>query len=312
MRLKRRENKGIPMNEKPNYVIISPVRDEEKHIQQTMDSVIGQSLRPLEWIIVDDGSTDGTGKILEEYCGRHDWIKVVRRKNKGNRRAGGRVIQVFNDGYNVITDGSWDFIVKLDCDLSFKPDFFEMLLGEFMRDEQLGIASGVYFEADRSGRWLEVEMPSYHAAGACKVVRRKCFEDISRFVVADGWDTVDEIKAMARGWKTRHFRHLQAKHHKIEGSGVGMIRTSLMHGRIYFLTGGSNLFFLFKFFDRVSSKPYVLSAFAMLWGYFRAALTEEGRLVTSREASCYQGLLHKRLLMRARKLILKGASPSLY
>ena len=145
-------------------------------------------------------------------------------------------------------------------------------------------------------------MPAYHAAGASKVIRRKCFEEIKGFVVAPGWDTVDEIRAMARGWKTGHFRDLQMKHHKPEGSGVGLIRTSMMHGEIYFLTGGSRLFFLLKIVHRIASQPYLLNALALWWGYLRAVLNHKGRLVTPEEAICYQALLHKRLRMGAKRL----------
>ena len=94
-----------------------------------------------------------------------------------------------------------------------------------MDDHRLGIASGVYLEMGVDGAWKEVVMPSYHAAGACKVLRRTCFEEIEGFIVAAGWDTVDEIRAMTLGWKTRHFIDLQMKHHKFEGSGIGTIRT---------------------------------------------------------------------------------------
>jgi len=49
------------------YVIISPVRDEEEHIQATIESVSNQTVRPAEWVIVDDGSTDRTGAIIDHY-----------------------------------------------------------------------------------------------------------------------------------------------------------------------------------------------------------------------------------------------------
>ena len=284
------------------YVIITPVRDEKSYIEYTINSLISQSIRPLEWVIVDDGSADGTGQILDRYAQEFEWIKVVHRSKKGARRAGGRVIEAFYEGYDVLSDTRWDFIVKLDGDLSFEPGYFATLLGRFMHDEQLGIASGVYLEMNRAGLWKEVAMPAYHAAGACKVMRRKCFKEIDGFVVATGWDTVDEIRAMTRGWKTGHFRDLQMKHHKFEGSGVGKIRTSVMHGEIYFLTGGSIFFFLFKTFHRIGARPYVLNALALTWGYLRSVLNRKERLVTPGEALCYQALIHKRLWMRTKRL----------
>ena len=138
-------------------------------------------------------------------------------------------------------------------------------------------------------------MPFYHAAGACKVMRRKCFEEIGGFIVAAGWDTVDEIRAMTQGWRTGHFKDLRVKHHKIEGSGIGQLKTSAMHGEIYYLTGGSKLFFVLKVLHRIRSKPYVLSAFALLLGYLKAFKKQKTPLVTKAEARCYQAILNKRL-----------------
>jgi hypothetical protein len=146
-------------------------------------------------------------------------------------------------------------------------------------------------------------MPAYHAAGACKVIHRRCFEEIDGFIVGAGWDTVDEIRAMTRGWKTLHFTDLQMKHHKPEGSGIGAIKTGIMHGEIYYLTGGSKLFFLIKVIHRIGTKPYVSGALALLRGYFKAMRERKTPLVTEAEARCYKSLLHGRLLGQAKSLL---------
>jgi glycosyltransferase involved in cell wall biosynthesis len=284
------------MGKEPIYVIVSPVRDEANYIDNTINSVLSQTVRPFEWIIVDDGSSDGTGPILDRYAELFSWIKVVRRENRGFRRTGGRVIEAFNRGFEALSDTKWDFIVKLDCDLSFEPNYFEALLSKFNDGERLGIASGVYLEKDNADLWKRVSMPSYHAAGACKVVRNKCFKEIEGFIASAGWDTVDEIKAMSRGWKTGHFVDLEMKHHKREGSGIGMIRTSVMHGEISYLIRSSKFFFLIKVIHRIGTKPFVLGAVALLWGYFNAMWERKLPLVNPSEARCYNSLLLGRLM----------------
>jgi poly-beta-1,6-N-acetyl-D-glucosamine synthase len=294
------------MFETPRYVMITPAKDEEKYIEHTIRSVLSQSIHPLEWIIVDDGSTDETGRLLDKYAGECNWIQVLHRTKGGSRRAGGRVIEAFYEGYASLRDPRWDFIVKLDCDLSFEPHYFETLLERFACDKLLGIASGVYLEMNARRVWREVVMPPYHAAGACKVLRRNCFEEIEGFVVAAGWDTVDEIRAMARGWRTGHFRELQMKHHKPEGSGVGMVRTSMMHGEIYYLTGGSKMFFLLKVIQRIAKKPYVVGALALLRGYLRAMWEQKTPLVTTAEAQTYRALLHSRMMGPLKKLFARS------
>jgi poly-beta-1,6-N-acetyl-D-glucosamine synthase len=285
------------------YVIISPVKDEEQYVELTLRSVTSQTVKPVAWILVDDGSRDRTPEIISRYAEANSFIRLIRNPHTGARRPGSAVIRAFNVGYQALGEMDYDFIVKLDCDISFAPDYFQQLLGRFAGDERLGIASGVYFEINKEGVWKEVPMPSYHAAGASKVVRRLCFEDIAGFIVSAGWDTVDEIRAMTRGWKTLHYPELQMHHHKPEGSGIGPIRTSIMHGEIYYLTGGDKLFFLLKILHRIGAKPFVLNALALIGGYLRARMRRKRLLVTKEEALCYQDLLRDRMLTKVKTLI---------
>lgn len=284
------------------YVIVSPVKDEERYVELTLRSVTGQSLKPVLWVIVDDGSKDGTLAIIRRYLDSNPFIRLVCNPGARTRQTGSAVIRAFNLGYKSIGRTDYDVIVKLDCDLSFGSDYFEKLIERFAGDPKLGIASGTYLDQGHTGEWKQVTMPAYHAAGACKVIRRECFEEIEGFVVAAGWDTVDEIRAMTRGWKTMHFQDLQMKHHKREGSGVGVIKTSIMHGEIYYLTGGSKLFFLLKMIHRIGTKPYGSAALALLRGYCKSMWEGKKLLVTETEARCYRSLLHGRMLGQARKL----------
>jgi poly-beta-1,6-N-acetyl-D-glucosamine synthase len=278
------------------YVVISPVKDEEKYIELTLESIARQTVKPALWVIVNDASSDRTVSIVERYAAGYPFIKLVHHHRAGARRPGSPVIQAFEFGRTFLAGAEYEYIVKLDCDLSFEADYFEKLLTHFEQDSALGIASGIYLEADRRGDWQPVSMPAYHAFGASKVLRRSCFEEIGGFPVAAGWDTVDEIKALARGWRTRHFTDLEVKHHKREGSGIGQLKTSRMHGEIYYATGGDPLFFLFKVLHRTASAPVLVSAFALAQGYLSGLLARKPRLVTPAEAQVYRRILRQRLL----------------
>ena len=120
------------------YVIITPVRDEEQYIEKTISSVTSQTLKPVEWIIVNDGSVDNTGSIIDKYATEYSWIKTVHRSNRGFRKAGGGVIEAFYAGYNVVEFKDWDFIVKLDGDLSFETWYFEKCFQHFDKDSKIG------------------------------------------------------------------------------------------------------------------------------------------------------------------------------
>lgn len=279
-----------------NYIIITPTRNEASYFSETVRSIINQTIRPLVWVIVDDGSTDITGEIADAAAQAHSWIRVVHRKDRGFRKQGGGVIEAFYEGYEKIRTEPWDFIVKLDGDLSFGEEYFEMILKRFDEIPRLGIGSGIYCELKDKSTWKNIVMPQYHAAGCCKVLRRQCFEQISGFIPSRGWDTVDEIRAMHNGWMTGHFTDLKMKHLKPEGSGIGTLRTSSMHGEIYYLTGGSKVFFMLKVIHRFKSRPFVIGAVALAWGYLKTMLTRHDLLVTKDEARCYKRLLRSRIL----------------
>lgn len=287
----------------PRYVIISPVKDEERHIPHTIRSVIEQTIKPALWVIVDDCSQDSTPEILKKFLSSVPFVRIVRNPERRARQPGSAVIRAFNQGYESIGLFDYEFIVKLDCDLSFEPDYFETILKRMSSDERSGIFSGVYCEKDRDGGWNDVVMPTYHASGACKFMRRSCFEEIGGFVLAAGWDTVDEIRAMSRGWKTGHFKDLRMKHYKPEGSGIGAVRTSIMQGEVFYLTGGSLLFFFFKVLHRITAKPYVLCSLGMVRGFLRSFIQRKKLLVTPVEAKYYKRLLRERVAGRVRALI---------
>jgi poly-beta-1,6-N-acetyl-D-glucosamine synthase len=281
-----------------NYILVSPVKDEETYIETTIKAVVQQSVRPSKWVIVDDGSRDRTREIAEKYALDHPWIMVVSHMRDGTRQPGSGIIRAFNFGYKLVRDSDYDFIVKFDCDLDFGPQYFEQLLIRFDQMPQLGIASGIYLEK-KNGEWKSVDMPAYHAAGQTKMVRAKCFADIAGFVESRGWDTVDEIRAQAMGWETRHFQELFFYHLKAEGSGIGFLKTNEMHGEIFYLTGGGRLFFLLKFLDRMMfGRPRVVGGFRMLWGYLKPCLTGRKRLVSRSEARLYKRMLNRRIVDR--------------
>jgi glycosyltransferase involved in cell wall biosynthesis len=277
------------------YVVVSPVKDEERHVEFTLRSMIEQSVKPVLWLIVDDGSTDKTAEIIRRYLPGNTFIRYEQNPFAGERKLAFAEVRAFNWGFGLIKSTEYDYVVKLDCDLSFDADYFEQLIERLERDKKIGIASGSYLERKKSGDWEEVIMPSYHAAGASKVMRRACFEEIGGFIPAPGWDTVDEIRAMSRGWKTTHFTDLKMKHHKREGSSAGTFKNSVMQGEAYYRSGGSKWFFIFKVARRSASMPYLVSGLGLVWGYLKAILQRKSLLVTEAEALHYRALLLQRL-----------------
>src|SRR5262245_17022622 len=184
----------------PKYVVITPVRDEEQYVSHTIDSIVRQTVRPSEYVVVNDGSRDGTAEIIDSYARRYSWIRAVHRDDRGHRQTGGGIIEAFYDGYNALKCHDWDFVSKLDGDLSFEPDYYESRLQRFKEDSHLGIGGGFLYHMVNGRRVLE-EAPEFHVRGGVKIYRRACWEGLGGLWVGPNTDLVDEIKAIMLGWK---------------------------------------------------------------------------------------------------------------
>jgi glycosyltransferase involved in cell wall biosynthesis len=256
-----------------SYVVITPVRNEEVHLPHTIASVSRQTLRPATWVLVNDGSTDGTARIADAAAQAHPWIKVVHRSDRGYRQPGGGVIEAFYDGYRLIEAAPWDFVVKLDADLAFSLDYFERCLRNFAENPKLGIGGGTICRLGTDGLTEESKGdPRFHVRGATKIYRRACWQQLGGLLRAPGWDTVDEVKANMLGWETRTFPELKLHQRKDTGSADGSWRNWVKNGRANYVTGYHPLFMVCKCALRAPRKPYLLAATALFWGFISGYL----------------------------------------
>src|SRR5206468_12927982 len=111
-------------------VLLTPARNETKFIELTLKSVAAQTLRPLKWVIVSDGSTDGTDELVQPYASRHPWIELVRMAERKERHFAGKV-HAFNAGLARVAHLDYEVIGNLDGDVSFDEDYFDFLMRRF-------------------------------------------------------------------------------------------------------------------------------------------------------------------------------------
>lgn len=276
------------MNKPFSYVIVSPAKDEEKFISFTIESIISQFVRPIEFLIVNDGSKDHTHNIIQKYSSIYPWITSIDLPDRGHYTYGKGIIEAFNAGLRAIKNDSYDFIVKLDCDLSFDQDYFKKLLEHFDENEKLGLCSGQTYYYNKAGKLVWEDAPLDHVVGPCKMYRRKCFEEIKGPVEELGWDHIDVISAKMKGWKTQSFPELKIIHHRVMGSRLGIIKGYIRHGHADFITGYHPLYFFLKTIYRVFKKPYLIGSMASFYGFVKNYFSGSKKIVDVKFQKYYQ------------------------
>jgi poly-beta-1,6-N-acetyl-D-glucosamine synthase len=261
------------------YVVITPVRNEEVYLPRTIDSVVSQTLKPAKWIVVNDGSSDGTTSIADAAAARYNWIQVVHRADRGFREPGTGVVETFYDGLSHLDNEPWDFLVKLDADLVFAADFFERCIGHFKSNPRLGVGGGLIYRRG-ADRWIvdSASDPAFHVRGATKIYRRECWEQIGGLIKMPGWDAVDELKANMLGWKTYTFEDLEIRQLKDTGSADGNWRNSVKNGLANYVAGYHPVFMAAKCAKRLFARPYGIGAVGLAWGFINGYLNGTTRI----------------------------------
>ncbi len=256
----------------PSYVLITPARNEAQFIEQTIQSVTAQSVLPLKWVIVSDGSTDGTDEIVKKYAARHPWIELVRMPEREERHFAGKV-RAFNAGRERVENLQYDVIGSLDADITFGKDYFSFLLAKFAADSRLGVAGTPFQEGGQQYdyRFTSIE----HVSGACQLFRRECFESIGGYkpIKGGGIDWVAVTTARMKGWKTRTFPERVCIHHrKIGTARNGSASAKFKVGVQDYYLGGHPLWEIFRCLYQMKKKPYILGGIFIYFGYLSAAM----------------------------------------
>lgn len=259
---------------RPSHCIITPCRDEAAYARRTLDSVLGQTRPPDLWVIVDDGSTDETPAILDEYAREHPCIRVIRRPDRGIRKVGPGVIDAFYAGYESIDPKEFDYVSKLDLDLDLPPRYFEILIDRMEANPRIGTCSGKpYFR--RGGSLVSEKCGDENSVGMTKLYRRRCFEQIGGFVRQVMWDGIDGHRCRMLGWIAEsrdepdlRFEHLRPMGTSHKGWWTGRAR----HGFGQYFMGTTPSYMMASALFRMTRPPLVVGGLAMLSGYFGAML----------------------------------------
>lgn len=255
-----------------SYVLISPCRNEAAYMRRTLDSVVAQSVTPGLWVIVDDGSTDATPRILAEYSAVHDWIRIVQKPDRGHRSVGPGVVDAFYFGLDTVDQSQFAYSCKLDLDLDLPVGYFEGLMARMEANPRIGTCSGKPY-IRQNGTLVSERRGDEMSVGMTKFYRRECFKAVGGYVREVMWDAIDCHKARQLGWQAVSWDdpELRFEHLRPMGSSQTSVYSGRRrHGMGQYFMGSGFLFFAASCVFRMAEPPYVLGGLAMMQGYLGA------------------------------------------
>ncbi len=287
----------------PTYVLITPARNEAQFIEATIKCVVAQTVLPLKWVIVSDGSVDGTDEIVQKYTGQHSWIELVRMPERTERHFAGKVL-AFNAGFERIRDLKPEVVGNLDADVTFEPDHFEFLLEKAAEDPSLGVFGAPFREGNfqYDYRFTNIE----NVWGGCQLFRRECYQDIGGYKPVKGGciDHIAVVGARMNGWKTRTFTERVCIHHRVMGTAQqGPVKSKFRMGAKDFSVGNSPVWELSRALYQMRNRPLIVGGIAMAAGYFWS-------LVSRAEVRVTPGMvrfIRREQMNRLRKLFRVGS-----
>lgn len=269
------------------YAMVTPARNEADFIEQTIRSVVAQTVQPSKWVIVSDGSTDGTDEIVKRYASQYSWIELVRMPERRDRQFAAKA-HAFNAGCARLKDVPFDIIGNLDADITFEPDYLAFLLEKFGANPRLGVAGTPFVEDhDRTDKHTYAHQfaDATHVSGACQMFRKKCFDEVGGYipVKAGAIDWIAVTTARMKGWQTRTFTEKVCFHHRKLGVGSGShgkLRMRFHYGRKAYSVGGHPVWECLRGMFQMRQKPFVVGGLWFIAGYVSSAVRRADRVVS--------------------------------
>jgi len=263
------------------YVLVTAAHNEEATIGQTIASVLAQTVPPLRWVIVSDGSVDRTDEIVQNYADSHSFIRFLRIVRLPGRSFGSKV-RALHAANRLLMDLSYEFIGNLDADISISESYFADLISRFSRRPQLGIAGGYVVEQENGAFRDRKQNRVYAVAHAAQMVRRECYMAIGGYAVLEygGEDWHAQTCARMKGWEVEAFPELKIFHHRHTGEAGNLLRHKFRQGRMDYSFGSDPFFEILKCTVRIPEKPFFIGGMTRLAGFLWSLVCRDKRPVS--------------------------------
>jgi len=279
------------------YAVVIPAKNEEENIENTVESIIHQTLPPECVLIIDDGSTDETLNILKSLEEKYENLKHIVNPGDKEYKLGGHVVRLFNKGVKELKKIGFlcDWYVKLDADLSFPSDTMERMSNAI--SPVMGIVSATPYFFENGKNIFEIS-PDWHTHGQFKVYNNLFLNKVVNIPESLGWDTADNIKAMSLGFKTATIKDVNYLMHRKIGGKSSLKKGRINHGTGCYVLSYSKIYFFIKAFHDLFKEPYIVGVYYLILGYVRAHFQKPKKILTLQEASILRSLLWNSLFKR--------------
>jgi biofilm PGA synthesis N-glycosyltransferase PgaC len=261
--------------------LVVPFLNEERYLPEMLESLAAQTRLPDRLLLIDDGSGDGSPATAAEFAGQHPWAGALRRPPHdvgADRLAGGAAVRAFSWGVEQLGD-DWDVVAKIDSDLRLTPRFLEAVESALLADPKLGMTGAYLRTLDGDGGSIRQRCRPEHVEGETKFYRRACYEEIAPIPAMLGWDTIDEVRARLRGWRTASIEVPGGDpvHMREMGAHDGFLRGYRRWGRCAYAFGEHPLHALAVGVQRLGDRPRILGGVNYVIGFAGAALRRSPR-----------------------------------
>jgi glycosyltransferase involved in cell wall biosynthesis len=271
------------------YILITPAKNEEEALPDVINSVLSQEIKPILWLIVDDGSTDNTPHILDKLKKECKWVKTIKLPSRSRditHHYSYVCKQGFEHAINYCKENNilYEYIGLLDADTELEENYFAKLIDEFIKNPKLGIASGgIYYNIDSKLQLLGTfeNLP----AGTGRMWTKECFQKTGGYLVEPSPDSISNVKAMIHGWDTRKFKNIVAIQKRFTSSAEGLWKGYKMNGYMAYYLNKHPLLILLNSVYYTTKHPHYIGT-SYLYGYL-VSLFSDAKQINDKDIKNY-------------------------
>ena len=259
------------------YVLTTPARNEREGLPALLASMQAQELRPLLWLIVDDGSDDGSREWLEQARQSCEFLEVAGTPEAADEYLGAHVARIKRWGLEQVISRARARGLEpccagvLDADIELPPEHYRALMEAMAENQGLGVASSLLQARAGDQSFVEPYQRADLPRGPTQFFRIECLEAMGGLPPWPSFDSIANVKARALGYETRLLPWVLATHRRETASRYGHAQGYARKGRYAWFLGLHPLLVLARGAAYSSRRPHH-AGYHFLRGYVQSAL----------------------------------------